>query len=94
MSTSCTLSLAEGMYCRGTILSCRTSTGDERDAGRSVLALPVRDTFRDGDGFVGREVTHIVGRWGAGGGWGFEDLGRRHQRIFEVGLSLDENGVD
>jgi hypothetical protein len=94
MSTSCTLSLAEGMYCRGTILSCLMGTCDERDAGGSVFAFSVRDAFGDGDGLVGGEVGDVVGRWCSNGGGGFEDLGWGHEWIFEVSLSFDEDGAD
>lgn len=81
------------MSCRGTNLRDLILTGDERETGRTVLALAVGDALRHGDRLVGGEVAHVVGGGRAGGGGRFEELGRRHEGVAGVGLSLDEDGA-
>ena len=69
-------------------------TSDERSAWRAVLSFTVGNAFGDGYCFVGGEVGDIVGRWISGGGGRSEDLGRRHERVAEVSLSLYKNSTD
>jgi len=60
MSTNCKLFPLEDRYCRGRNLSHLRYTSDIWNSGRSVFALSVGDTFRNGNSLVGWEIGDII----------------------------------
>jgi len=69
-------------------------TSNQGNTGRSVSSFLVRDNFGKGNDFLMREIGNIIGLSVSSLGRRSDDLGRRSERVTEMGFTFGEDGGD